>query len=97
MRVEKDTRRYAVVECPSYGDAWSMCRYDLPEHFEYRSTLVGCMRYIAWHADDALDYVVVHLRLDDSFTEADVVWSPCSNSSDDLVAHYRMKRGEYAL
>jgi hypothetical protein len=97
MTVEKDRRRYAVVECPSYGDAWSMSRYDLPDYFDYRSTLVGCMKYLAHNADDAFDYVIVRLRLDDTFSETDIVWSPCDYDSDDFVSHYRRKRGEYAL
>lgn len=97
MTIEKDRHRYAVVECPSYGDAWSMCRYDLPSHYEHRSTLVGCMRFIAYSAYDAFDYVVVHLRRDDTFSEADIVWSHCDYDRDELVSHYRRKRGEYAL
>jgi hypothetical protein len=97
MTIEKDRRRFAVVECPSYGDAWSMCRYDLPSHYEHRSTLVGCMRFIAYNAYDAFDYVVVRLHLDDTFSEADIVWTPCDYDSDEFVSHYRRKRGEYAL
>jgi hypothetical protein len=55
------------------------------------------MRYIAYNAYDAFDYVVVQLHRDDTFSEADIVWTPCDYDSDDFVSHYRRKRGEYTL
>lgn len=92
--------RYAVVECATISQAYDphdyICGFDLPQEHETSGTIRECLRYIA-RQEVPTDYLIVHLKEDDTFTIDDIVWRPFDRASEELLTHYLRKRQERPL
>lgn len=86
------TPRYAVIECPTYSQAWDshsfLCSFDMPSEIEYRGNFRACLRFIT-RQDAPFDFLIVYLRADDSFDERDIVWRPLDQDLEDSL-FYRL-------
>ncbi len=91
--------RYAVVECPTYSQAWDsfdfMCSFDLPSEIEYRGNFRACFRFVM-RQDAPFDFVIIYLRDDDSFDERDIVWRPFDRNLEDSLFHRLQDNGIYS-
>jgi hypothetical protein len=82
---------YAVVECPTYGQAYDpqlfICSFDLPSEFVTSGTLKECMRYIV-SSDDPTAFVIVRLNGQETFDADDIVWKPFDRECEEWIRHY---------
>lgn len=81
------TPRFAVVECPTYSQAWDsasfICSFDMPNEVEYRGNFRACFRFIM-RQESQFDFLIVYLKADDSFNDDDIVWRPLDRGYEDL-------------
>jgi hypothetical protein len=83
--------RYAVVERDGWGDTWQNASFDMASDYIFRGKLMECFRYIDREDENEYykNFVIVRLRDDDTFTEADIVWQPYDEDSQELMRYNR--------
>lgn len=89
-----ERHRYAVVECATMSQSYDphdyLCCFDLPQEWSYQGTIRECLLFIS-RTDTPTDYLIVHLRRDDTYTFDDIVWRPYDYECEEWLSFYLRK------